>query len=178
MSKIRRINIFSGPGSGKSVLATWLFAELKIAGVNIQFVDEYVKKWAYEGKQITSFDQIYLFAKQMYKEESYLRAGAEHIISDSPILMIGGYASRNNDPFKDELISLALKFNKLYPSINIFLDRDGIPYQRDGRYEDYEKAKLTDKFILDVLKENVDYKVFKTKDRQQILEYIIEEVKT
>ena len=76
MSKFRRINIHSGPNAGKSTLASWLFAELKICGFNIQFVDEYVKKWAYEGRPITSSDQIYLFAKQMYKEESYLRAGA------------------------------------------------------------------------------------------------------
>ena len=171
---IRRINVFGGPGSGKSVLTMWLFAELKIAGLNIQFVDEYVKKWAYEGKPISSFDQIYLFAKQMYKEESYLRAGADLIISDSPILMIGAYATRNNDPFKDELISLATKFNEIYPSINIFLDREGIPYQRSGRYEDYEAAVATDKVILSVLSDNLkSFEVFKTKERQQILEHIL-----
>ena len=88
--------------------------------------------------------------------------------------MIGAYATRNNDPFKDELISLAMKFNKLYPSIDIFLDRDGIPYKKEGRYEDYEAALSTDKVIEEVLHEHLpSFKIFKTRERQQILEHIV-----
>lgn len=169
----RRVCIFGGPGSGKSVLCTWIFAELKIAGYNIQYVDEYVKKWAYEGKPIGSFDQVYLFAKQMYKEDSYLRNGSELIISDSPILMIGAYATRNSDPFTEEIISLASKFNDIYPSVNIFLDRDGIPYKREGRYENIDQAVFTDNIIRNTLEKHLpDFQTFKTKDRHQILDYI------
>jgi hypothetical protein len=175
--KYRRICIFAGPGAGKSVLASWLFAELKIAGLNIQFVEEYVKKWAFEGKQISSFDHVYLLAKQMYKEDGYLRSGADYIISDSPLLIIGGYATRNQDPFTDELISLAKKFDELYPSINIFLDREGIPYQQAGRFEDYEEARRTDAFILEVLQNHATYEVFRTKERNMILEYVLEKLK-
>lgn len=175
---IRRINIFGGPSSGKSVLVMWLFAELKISGLNIQFADEYVKKWVYDGKTISSFDHVYLFGKQIYKEEGYLRAGADLIISDAPILMIGAYSTRDGDPFNDELISIAMKFDKVYPSINIFLDREGIPYQQPGRYENYEAAVATDKIILKVMKENLQsFATFKTKERQQILEYVLSNVK-
>jgi len=174
IKRYRRVNILAGPGCGKSTTAAWLWSELKIAGFNIEYVSEYVKKWAFEKKSISSFDQVYLFAKQMYKEDSYLKSGADFIISDSPILQVGGYATRNNDPFKDELISIAKKFNETYPSINIFLDRSGIDYQREGRYEDYNAAVETDKFILDTLREHdPDYEIFRTVDRKIILEHII-----
>ena len=174
----RRVSVYAGPGAGKSVLATWLFAELKIAGTNIQFVEEYVKKWAYEKKPISSFDQVYLFAKQMHKEDSYLKNGAEIIITDSPILQIGGYAKRNGDLFADELISIAQKFNNIYPSVNIFLDRDGIEYKQDGRYEDYDAARKTDAVILQTMKEaKIDYEVFRTVDRHKILEHVLTKIK-
>ncbi len=38
-----RINLFAGPGAGKSTTATWLFSQLKIAGISIELTSEYVK---------------------------------------------------------------------------------------------------------------------------------------
>lgn len=175
--KYRRINIYAGAGAGKSSTATWLFAKLKIANYSIELVPEWVKKWAYEGRPISSFDECYAFAKQMHKEDSYLRHGADLIISDSPILMIGAYSLRNNEPFTEELISLSGKFNAIYPSIDIFLDRGDIPYKKEGRYENYEQAMATDKIIKDVLmKHSTCLKLFKTKESNKILNFIIEKL--
>ena len=38
------INMISGPGSGKSVLAAELFVEMKKQGYNVEFLQEYAKK--------------------------------------------------------------------------------------------------------------------------------------
>ncbi len=172
----RRINVMTGPGSGKSSTTAWLFSELKIRGINVEYVHETVKKWAYEKKSISSFDHVYLFAKQMHNEDSYLKNGADFVISDSPILQVGAYSKRNGDLFADEIIGIANKFDKLYPSINIFLDREGIKYKSEGRYENYEEAVKTDMAILDVLKENVSFSTFRALDRQLILEHVLDKI--
>jgi len=53
------INLWGGPGTGKSTSAAHLFGMAKIAGVNAELVQEYVKSWAWEGRTIHSFDQLY-----------------------------------------------------------------------------------------------------------------------
>jgi hypothetical protein len=172
MDNICRVNINCGPGSGKSTLAAWLFSELKIAGYDIQLIDEYVKRWAYEKRNINGFDEVYIFSKHMFAEESYLRSGAK-IITDCPLLQTAAYCVRDHLSFAPQLIELSNQFEEKYPSINIFLERTNIPYKREGRYEDFTKAKKTDKIILDVLFEHLDnVKLFDTTHKDEILDYI------
>ena len=42
------INIFGGPGTGKSVTAAKLFAELKIQNKNCELITEYAKELVYD----------------------------------------------------------------------------------------------------------------------------------
>lgn len=169
--KIRRINLYAGPCTGKSTVAAWLFSELKIAGHNIQLIDEYVKRWAYEKRNIDGFDQLYIFSKHVFAEESYLRCGTL-TITDCPLLQTAGYCVRNQNKFAQQLIDLALQFEEKYPSINIWLNRAGIDYKREGRYEDYQAAVETDKILYRTLNSCSDHAVFNTLDRDKILEYI------
>lgn len=60
-----RINLYAGPGAGKSTTAAMQFAKLKIAGHSIELVSEYVKAWAIAKRQVVGFDQIYLMGKQL-----------------------------------------------------------------------------------------------------------------
>ena len=46
---IRRINIYGGPGVGKSTLAASIFAFMKKRGDNVELVQEFVKQFAYLG---------------------------------------------------------------------------------------------------------------------------------
>ena len=39
------INFLGQPGSGKSVLGTQLYSELKIRDYEVEFVNEFVKTW-------------------------------------------------------------------------------------------------------------------------------------
>jgi len=41
--KTKVINLFAGPGAGKSTTAAGLFAEMKRANVDVELVTEYVK---------------------------------------------------------------------------------------------------------------------------------------
>ena len=53
------INLYGGPGAGKSTSASDLFVILKERGVNAELAREYVKRWAWERRGISPYDQFY-----------------------------------------------------------------------------------------------------------------------
>lgn len=165
---IRRINIWGGPGSGKSTVATWLFAHLKIAGHDIQFVEEHVKRWAYQKRPILSFDQLYLTASQITAEDELLRSGVKHVITDCPCTLSYFFAKRNGLEYAPLLIELGRFVELKYPSINVFLYRD-VPYQTQGRYETEEEAKRLDPEMLDFLQSEYDNLIIASPNDKQNL---------
>ena len=42
------INLFAGPGAGKSTTAAGLFHLMKIAGMNVELVTEFSRSWVVE----------------------------------------------------------------------------------------------------------------------------------
>jgi len=145
---IRRINLFAGAGAGKSTLAASLFSSMKKNGKNVELVHEYVKTWAYEHRDVDSFDQVYLFAKQLRSEDILLRKNrTELIITDSPVMLSVCYAEKYGLERWQSLVEIANSFEEEYPSKNFFLNRSDCEYKQDGRFEDYEQAKEMDKKI-------------------------------
>jgi len=92
MTKV--INLFGGPGSGKSTLASELFTEMKKMGLDVELVTEYVKSWAWDGKQLNPYDQLYLLGKQTHNE-SRLYGKVDYVITDSPIMLCPFYEMHN-----------------------------------------------------------------------------------
>jgi hypothetical protein len=170
-----RINLYAGAGCGKSTTASYVFSRLKQKNYKVELVHEYIKKWAYENKQPKSFDQVYIFGKQLNAEDSLLQSGVEHLVTDSPILMQVFYSKKYGFPCWRQLMEIAKAFELAHPSLNIFLDREGLTYQQAGRYESESEAKVVDEEMHVYLDEYVgSYKVFKSKDLDQIIEYIDE----
>jgi hypothetical protein len=151
---IRRVNFYAGPGSGKSTLAPRVFAELSIRGYKVAQVDEWIKAWAILGIKPESFDQLTVFANQLSKEDMPLRK-ADLIVTDSPVLMNAAYSQNWNFVGTPELISLALKFEQDFPSLNFFIDRT-VPYQS------YEEAVAFDSFLLGFLAEHLSGELIHT----------------
>lgn len=144
---IRRISVWGGPGSGKSTTAAWLYAHLKIAGHKIQFIEEYVKRWAYQARPISSFDQFYLTAKQIKAEDDCLRSDLDTIITECPVGISYFFTKRNKLPYTDVIRQINRHFEDVYPSFNIFLQRH-VKYQQWGRYESEEEAqKISDEMM-------------------------------
>lgn len=152
----KRINLFAGPCSGKTTAAASLFSRLKAEHYGVELVQEYVKEWAYQKRQIKPFDQVQLFSEQLRREYSYLQHNA-HIITDCPLMMTIVYARKHNTPCYDALISIAKCFEEEYPSVNIFVDRPE-KYNEEGRYQTQEEAVKLDNEIHNFLDEhNVEY---------------------
>lgn len=153
---IRRINLYAGPGVGKSTLAAGIFYKLKTKDIKIEILTEVAKCWAYEGRQIKlSSDQLMMFCKQKRKEELYLNNGSDLIVTDSPILLSSVYARLLGvtDDIEAMLISESA-FEKKFPSLNIFLVKNRVKeeYQNEGRYQTFEEAVALDYKILNTIK--------------------------
>lgn len=166
------VNLFAGPGSGKSTTCAGLFAKLKLAGVNCEMALEYAKDKVWENSHEVLDDQIYVFGKQLHRIFR-LKDKVEVIITDSPILLSIIYDKTKNPYFSALVLD---QFNN-FDNRNYFIDRDTV-YNPKGRLQTEEEAKEIDKVLLDLLNEcGVDYKrVDKNVAVDQIFNEIMKEL--
>lgn len=151
----RIINLFAGPGAGKSTTAAALFAELKYRGVNTELVTEYAKDGAWEKRGEKFFKaQEYIFGKQHFRIGRVID-DVDVVVTDSPLLL--GLVYMPRDFYLPKLRDVIIEAHQRYESINVYLDRNK-PYSPVGRNQTEDEAKELDNKILGVLDElNVDY---------------------
>ena len=145
------VNLFGGPGTGKSTLAAALFSNLKIKGVNAELVTEFAKDlvWSERNKELQ--DQVYILGK-MYHKLWRLKDKVDVVVIDSPLPLCVYYDQGKTPGMEDFVVEL---FNQ-FRNINILLERN-FPYQQEGRYQDEEGAVKVHNDIyklLDALKIN------------------------
>lgn len=146
------INLFGGPGSGKSTTCAGLFAKLKLAGVNCEMALEYAKDKVWEESYKTLNNQIYVFGKQLHKLFR-LKDKVDVIITDSPILLSIYYDKTKNPYLKDLVLD---QFNS-FRNLNYFVVRDET-YNPNGRIQTKQESENIDEALVYLLKENnIDY---------------------
>lgn len=142
------INVYGGPGSGKSTSAAYLYYLLKVAGENVELVREYVKDWAWEGRKFSVYDEIYFLGKQV-RHESMLFGKVDWIITDAPVYMTAYYASLYcQPPLAQGVVAAAQAFYQQaqddgHQHLHVMLSRT-MPYQAEGRYQNQEQALAVD----------------------------------
>ena len=146
------VNMLGGSGIGKSTTAAGLYYKMKLTGMNVELVREYVKILAWQGTEIGQFDQVNIFGEQC-KLEHTLYGKVDFIVTDSPILLAPIYeVFYHGDSIMEEA---AIKFlNKAelnnVKHVNILLGRNK-PYDTKGRYQSEDEALLVDKMTRDFL---------------------------
>ena len=141
------INLWAGPGAGKSTTAAEVFAALKRKGFVAELVTEYIKSWAWRGICPGPFDDFYITAKQI-KREADLYGRVEYIVTDSPVGLGAVYANQQQRPIqlamaRDVRWRAALDG---YHHVDCNLIRNK-PYESRGRYETEEQARQRDEDV-------------------------------
>ena len=156
MSKTIVVNLFGAPGSGKSTGASYIFAALKLKGVNAEIATEFAKEKVWEENSCVFKCQPYIFGKQVYRLVR-LMDKVDVIITDSPILLCAYYG-------KNELSSFVWAVEDTfdeYNNKNYFILRDK-PYNPKGRFQNETESNQVSKDLKEFLDErNIDYKVVK-----------------
>lgn len=136
------VNLFGGPGLGKSTTSAGLFCLLKMHKVECELVTEFAKDLVWEERYNTLRNQQYIFGKQYHKIWRLL-GKVKVIITDSPLLLSIVY---NPDlpvnSFVDNVVDTVNTLNNL----NIILNRNN-EYNKNGRLQSNEQAKNIDKLI-------------------------------
>lgn len=148
------INLFGGPGCGKSTLAAGLFHELKMSGINCEYVTEQAKNFTWEERKVTLACQPYIFAKQM-RDIWRLRDKVDYVICDSPLLLSLIYINEEDWPV--EFIHYVIAQFNAFDNVNFLLKRKK-DYNPVGRNQTEEEARNIDLQIKEMLElQNVDY---------------------
>lgn len=150
-NKTTIINLIGSPGTGKSTIASELFAKMKWAGVDVELVSEYAKELVWEQRHETFKNELYIFAKQHHRLFR-LKDKVDYIITDRPLLLSIFYNNKyggGSENFKNIVLEEIDKFN----NINIFLRRTK-PYVNKGRNQTEEESTA---FADEILKLTQEY---------------------
>jgi len=157
MTKI--INLFGGPGIGKSSIASGLTYKLKKKHITCDNPYEFPKLLAWDENHSAIRDQLFVLANQHRGiVKSYGKV--DYIILDSPILLSLTYKSfykSNEYPatlYGEQFDELVLDIYNRYDNINIVLKRSKGNHNNSERYQNLEESVELDNVIENSLKDN------------------------
>ena len=139
------VNLFAGPGAGKSTGAAFLFGFLKLHKVNVELVTEFAKELAWEGdKEFMANNQVYITGQQI-RRMNRLVGKVDVIITDSPIEL--GSLYTDDETLKQLCLSEGRKWDR---RLDFFIERVK-PYNPSGRNQTLEEAQELDQKIRDTV---------------------------
>lgn len=139
------VNLYGGPGTGKSTTATGVFSLLKQRGVDCEYVSEYAKDKVWEEHFKVFDNQLYVFARQ-YQRVFRMLGKVQAVVTDSPLLLSLHYGRDASRTFKH----LVMECYDTMDNLDIYLTRKKA-YNPNGRMQTEEQAKQIDNDLRDML---------------------------
>jgi nicotinamide riboside kinase len=170
--KSKVINLLGGPGIGKTGTAHGISYYMKLKHKRVEYVNEFVKTWAYTGQEIGPYDQVYIFGNQA-KREHDLYHRVDYIVTDSPLILSPIYEMKlqGYSIILDSVLKHIEKAQKNGIEFQNYLIRRPTKYQYDtvGRWGTEEDAIKMDAFIESKLKElKVPYLIVEEEQEQRV----------
>lgn len=146
------VNLFAGPGAGKSTTAAGVFHALKIRGINAELITEYAKDLTWEDRANALANQPLILGKQFHRMWR-VKNKVDVIITDSPLLLSILY---NHDKLK-HLPALVEELHHSFSNMNYLIQRKK-KYIAAGRNQTAEEAAEYDGKIEAILQRfNIEY---------------------
>lgn len=140
------VNLWGGPGSGKTTLAYYLTYRFKVDGFLAEFVGEtaresHIYNSAFGAVPPQLLDNQVLVAAQQYERILRLkRHGVEIAISDSPLLMSLMYC--RNEKHRHWLDPLLGELDREFNTLTVFVNRSLGYYKPESRVQKTEQEAI------------------------------------
>lgn len=157
------VNLFGGPGCGKTTLAHELTAAISRRGLICEYAPEYAKDLTWDtlskDDEIASSARSALgpsIAQQRLVHDEQMRridrpyGFVDAIVTDSPAIISWAYSDGDERELEDFHDYMLREFMR-HRNLNLLVNRD-IPYEQVGRNEDEETAKQKDDIMLEILR--------------------------
>lgn len=148
------INLYGGPGSGKSTGAAYIFSMLKANGINAELVPEFAKDKVWEENKAVFENQAYIFGKQYFRL-TRCADKVDVIITDSPLLLSTIY--NHNAVLGEDFNNVVRNVAKSFDTRNYFIKRVK-KYNPVGRHQSETEASVISYSIWNMLRaEGIPY---------------------
>lgn len=143
MKKTLLVNLFGGPGTGKSTMMASIFAELKWQNIMAEMVPEIAKKHVWKEDFHKLENQMQLFEETLSDTQALI-GKVDVIVTDSPLLNNIIYIKRDTQSYYNLRKRVVKEINMLENiTLNIFLRRKKI-FRQEGRLQNEEEAIAID----------------------------------
>ena len=168
MSKI--VNLFGGPGIGKSSIASGLTYKLKKKHITCDNPYEFPKVLAWDENHSAIKDQLYVLANQ-HRGIVKSFGKVDYIILDSPIILSLVYKSVYEgieypaSLYGESFDKMVLDIHNQYDTLNILLKRTDGGFNEKERYQTIDESKMLDDEIEKTLiNHNIPYTTIEVGD--------------
>ena len=175
------INLFGGPGCGKSSLASYIYSYLKSHHYSVGLLQEFATQLILNKNIEALKKQYWVITNQLYNQE-LLEESYNIVITDSPILLGEIYDIDENSVTKELLKVLMTEKFKEKENINIFIRRDlKKEFSLDGRVHDLSESLKKDVEIENMLKSHsvidlIEINITDEKQKEQLIKTIIDRI--
>ena len=149
------VNLFAGPGAGKTTCSWLIAAELKKQNIVTEYVPEYAKELVWDGN-LKRVDGSYESESEIFAEKqrriNRLVGKVDVVVTDSPLLQSACFVLERKEDFKQK----AIQTSSLYNNFNLFVER-GKYYEKAGRIHSLHESKTIDEEIKKLLDSNDIY---------------------
>ena len=145
------VNLFAGPGAGKTTCAWEIASELKKRGIVTEYVPEYAKELVWDENYEALADQESIFKEQAHRINR-LVSKVDVIVTDSPILFSEIYGENNSNGFRARIWDE----HNSHDNFNLFINC-GSTFEQQGRIHNLEESKEKDNEIKQMLDEHSVY---------------------
>jgi hypothetical protein len=168
LKKTKIINLISSPSTGKSIMSALIFAEMKKNNLQVELVQEYIKRliWANDTEALK--DQ-YNIAKMQYHSILNMNGKIDYIVLDGSLINNMYY---NNDvKAQYEIQNWLNEFENIY----IFIERnDKFPFEKEGRIHNLiESIKIEQELKKLVLNLQLDVKYIKSNSEPEFIKNLV-----